>query len=71
MPVMSGSELIEALRRFNIDVPVLIISSYDSCDLKEKARQGGNIDYLTKPFGDQEFLTRIKNLLKKNDRITH
>jgi len=36
MPVMSGSELIEALRRFNIDVPVLIISSYDSCDLKEK-----------------------------------
>jgi len=71
MPVMSGSELIDALRRFNIDVPVLIITSYDSYDLKEKARQGGNSDFLTKPFGDQEFLAKIKNLFKKSDRVTH
>ncbi len=68
MPVMSGSELIDAMWRLNIEVPVLVITSYDSSDLKEQGWQGGDIEYLTKPFGDQEFLAKIKNLLKKNDR---
>ncbi len=68
MPVMSGLELIDSLRKLNIEVPVLVITSYDSSDLMEQGQRGENIEYLTKPFGDQEFLARIKNLLKNNNK---
>jgi len=66
MPVMSGSEFINELRKYNIKIPVLIITSYDDFDLKERMLQGESIEYLIKPFGDHEFLEKIGKLLKNN-----
>ena len=66
MPVLSGLELINQLRQFNICIPILIITSYDSDDLKGHVRQWENIEYLTKPFGDDKFLGTIDNIFKKS-----
>jgi len=71
MPVLSGTELIDFLEKFYIDIPILIISSYDNSDLKEQRWKDKIIEFLTKPFGDQEFLAKIHNLLCKNIQIAH
>ncbi len=71
MPVLSGFELINKLRQFTICIPILIITSYDSKDLKEQVRQSGITEYLTKPFGDQELLSTIDNIFQKNQNYNY
>lgn len=71
MPVLSGFELINKLRQFTICIPILIITSYDSKDLKEQVQQSGITEYLTKPFGDQELLSTIDNIFQKNQNYNY
>jgi DNA-binding response OmpR family regulator len=64
MPVMTGFELCELLHqdpRF-ANTPILIVSARDDSDSKEKAKAAGARDYLTKPFGVDELLGKIKAL---------
>jgi len=70
MPVMSGAQLISSLRQFNIDLPTLIITSYDSNEIKKQVQQSENTEYLAKPFGDQELLSSIQKLFN-NDSGNH
>lgn len=62
MPGLTGFELCEILHndpRF-ANTPVIIISARDDSASKEKAFEIGASDYLTKPFGMDDFLNKIK-----------
>lgn len=62
MPGLTGFELCEILHndpRF-ANTPVIIISARDDPASKEKAFEIGASDYLTKPFGMDDFLNKIK-----------
>jgi CheY-like chemotaxis protein len=64
MPVLTGFELCELLHqdpRF-ANIPILIVSARDDSDSKEKAKAAGARDYLTKPFGVDQLLEKIKSL---------
>jgi len=64
MPGLTGFELCELLHndpRFS-NTPILIVSARDDAESKEKARKAGATDYLTKPFGMDEFIGTIKEL---------
>jgi len=63
MPVFSGYKLINELQKFNIYIPILIITSYD---LKDHVKRLENIEYITKPFGYYKFLNAIDNIIQKN-----
>ena len=65
MPGLTGFELCELLHndpRF-ANTPIVIVSARDDKESKEKARLAGACDYLTKPFGMDEFIGKIKSLV--------
>ena len=64
MPGLTGFELCELLHqdpRFS-NTPILIISARDDAESKDRALKAGAKDYLTKPFGVDNFLGKIKEL---------
>lgn len=65
LPGLSGSEILERVRRKNTQVPILILTARDSTNDKVSNFEKGADDYLTKPFAFAELLVRIKALLRR------
>jgi two-component system, OmpR family, KDP operon response regulator KdpE len=63
LPDMDGFEVCERLREWT-QVPIIILSVRDSERDKVLALDKGADDYLTKPFGIEELLARIRVALK-------
>jgi two-component system KDP operon response regulator KdpE len=63
LPDMDGQELLRELRVWS-QVAVLVLSVRASEGEKVLALDGGANDYVTKPFGIQEFLARVRVLLR-------
>lgn len=65
LPGISGTELLERIRRKNQQIPILILTARDSMADKVKNFESGADDYLTKPFAFAELLVRVKALLRR------
>lgn len=63
LPDADGRHLIEEIRQWS-DVPVIVLSVTDDEAAKVEALDSGANDYVTKPFGVQELLARIRALLR-------
>ncbi len=64
LPDMDGIEIIERLRHSGSSVPVLVLSSRTDEAGKVKALDAGADDYVTKPFGVEELLARVRAALR-------
>ena len=64
LPDMDGVEVVHGLRGWT-QVPIIILSARDSQDDKVGALDAGADDYLTKPFGMDELLARIRAALRR------
>lgn len=64
LPDMDGQAVLRELREWS-QVPVLVLSVRASESEKVLALDGGANDYVTKPFGIQEFLARVRALLRQ------
>lgn len=64
LPDLDGQEVLKELREWS-RMPVLVLSVRSSEDEKVRALDTGANDYVTKPFGIQEFLARIRVLLRE------
>ena len=65
LPGLSGTEVLERIRKKNQSVPILILTARDAMSDKLKNFEAGADDYLTKPFAFAELLMRIKALLRR------
>ena len=63
LPDMDGQHVLREFREWS-GAPVLVLSVRASEAQKVQALDGGANDYVTKPFGIQEFLARIRALLR-------
>src|ERR1700682_4752317 len=68
LPGKSGLDLHEALRRGNTHLPVIFITSYANVRTAVRAMKAGAMEYLPKPFGDQELLDAVQPAIE-SDRI--
>jgi two-component system, OmpR family, KDP operon response regulator KdpE len=59
LPGISGIEVIEAVRAWSA-VPILVLSVRDAERAKVEALDAGADDYVTKPFGIEELLARVR-----------
>ena len=59
LPDMSGVDVCRHIREWS-DMPIIILSAHDSETEKVAALDAGADDYLTKPFGADELLARIR-----------
>ncbi|RUM97641.1 response regulator [Pseudaminobacter arsenicus] len=64
LPDIEGSELIRELRNQGSSVPILVLSSRADEPGKVEALDLGADDYVTKPFGTDELLARIRTALR-------
>ena len=67
MPGMSGIELLEKIMADNPRVEVVIMTGYASVPSAVQAMKLGATDYLTKPFGSDEFKLLIERLAQTLD----
>jgi len=66
LPDLDGIEVIAGLRGWS-RVPIVVLSARDSQAQKVGALDVGADDYMTKPFGMDEFLARIRAALRRAD----
>jgi two-component system, OmpR family, KDP operon response regulator KdpE len=64
LPDMDGLELLRILRQKNEGVPIVVLSSREAEASKVQALDLGADDYVTKPFGMEELLARIRAALR-------
>jgi two-component system KDP operon response regulator KdpE len=64
LPDMQGLDLLQMIRSRNDSVPIVILSSRGDEAGKVKALDLGADDYITKPFGMEELLARMRAALR-------
>jgi two-component system KDP operon response regulator KdpE len=63
LPDLEGSEVIREVRKWT-ETPIIVLSARDQEDVKVAALDLGADDYVTKPFGMNELLARIRAALR-------
>jgi GAF domain-containing protein/FixJ family two-component response regulator len=66
MPRMSGMEVLEALNREGVDIPVIVITFHGSETIAAETFRLGVKNYITKPFKMEEILEAIEHALKES-----
>lgn len=65
MPKLDGYHFTKSLRDADNDLPILMVSAMQKPDDKRRGFLVGTDDYITKPIDSEEFLLRIKALLRR------
>lgn len=66
LPGISGLELHQQLDGYNIDLPVIMVTGFGDISTAVKAMKAGILDFLEKPFKNQELLDLIHNAVSKH-----
>ncbi len=75
MPGMDGLELLQAVKSYNKDLPVIMITAFGEVEKAVVAMRAGAYNYLVKPFNNEELLLNIGKaiehylLLRENLRL--
>ena len=64
MPEMSGLELQEQLNKLNINMPIIFITGHGDVPMAVRAMKAGALEFLNKPFNDQELLDCINRAIE-------
>ncbi|MGA0840704.1 MAG: response regulator transcription factor [Pseudomonadales bacterium] len=64
MPGMSGLELQSHLHAMNAPIPIVFITGHGDIPMAVEAMKRGAVDFIRKPFRDQELLDRIQDALQ-------
>lgn len=65
MPNMDGWELCQEIRKYNEDLPILMLTAKGETAQKVKGFNLGTDDYMVKPFEPAELIVRVKSILKR------
>ena len=70
MPRMSGLELIKASKERHPDLPVIVMTAYGTVENAVEAMKSGAVDYIMKPFENQELILTVQKALKLRRLLT-
>jgi len=70
MPGMDGVEVTRAVKHLRPDIDVIVVTGYASIDTAVETVRLGAVDYVQKPFTEDELLEFVKNsLIKRQDKL--
>ncbi|MFC2142108.1 response regulator [Acidobacteriota bacterium] len=70
MPEMNGIEVTKAVKHLRPDIDVIVITGYASVESAVETMKYGAMDYVQKPFTEDELLEFVdKSLIRRQDRI--
>ena len=64
MPGLDGSELLEAVKAHNAEIPVIIMTAFATEEAASEIIAKGGFDFIIKPFRKEQILTAIERGLK-------
>jgi DNA-binding NtrC family response regulator len=70
MPGIDGIATLEELRTIDEDLPVVMVTAFASIETAIAAMKRGALDYITKPFKNDEVLVVLRNALERRQLVT-
>ena len=68
LPQMSGLDFQQRLTKTGIQIPIIFITAHGDIPMSVRALKSGALEFLTKPFRDQDLLDAIHQALER-DRV--
>jgi two-component system response regulator MprA len=65
LPQLDGIRVLEALRREEEEIPILMLTARDAVQDRVEGLERGADDYLIKPFASTELVARVRALLRR------
>jgi FixJ family two-component response regulator len=69
MPGLSGLDLQRELAEANIHIPIIFITGHGDIPMSVRAMKAGAVEFLTKPFRDQDLLDAIQQALERDRQL--
>ena len=66
MPGMSGLELQEHLNEMKASIPIIFVTGHGDVPMAVTAMKAGAVDFIQKPFRDQELIDRVHSALDED-----
>jgi FixJ family two-component response regulator len=66
LPGLSGLDLQRRTAEAGIDIPIIFITGYGDIPMSVRAMKAGAVEFLTKPFRDQDLLDAIQQALERD-----
>ena len=66
LPGLSGLDFQTELARANINIPIIFMSGHGDIPMTVRAMKGGAVDFLTKPFRDQDMLDAVGAAIERD-----
>lgn len=70
MPLLDGKDMIIRMRKENILTPVVFITAFATVDSAVEMMRNGAVDYITKPFNDDQIVMAVERTLKLSTIIS-
>ena len=66
LPGLSGLDLQKRMAEVGLEIPIVFISGHGDIPMTVRAMKAGAVEFLTKPFRDQELLDAIQQALERD-----
>jgi len=68
LPGLSGLDFQTELAKANIHIPIIFMTGHGDIPMTVRAMKGGAVDFLTKPFRDQDMLDAVVMAIERDRR---
>jgi FixJ family two-component response regulator len=66
LPGLSGLDLQQELAKANVQIPIIFITGHGNIPMSVRAMKAGAVEFLTKPFRDQDLLNAIQQSIERD-----
>ena len=66
LPGMNGLDFQQKLRNAGLQIPIIFVTGYGDIPMSVKAMKSGAVEFLTKPFEDQDLLDAVQQALARD-----
>jgi DNA-binding NtrC family response regulator len=69
LPGINGLELQQELAGSNAQIPIVFMTGYGDIPMTVRAMKAGAVEFLTKPFREQDLLSAVDQAIKRGEQI--
>ena len=66
LPGLSGLDLQQELAKLDVQIPIIFITGHGDIPMSVRAMKAGAIEFLTKPFRDEDLLNAVEQAIKRS-----
>src|SRR5918997_3835817 len=69
LPGLSGLDLQQELAKLDVQIPIIFITGHGDIPMCVRAMKAGAIEFLTKPFRDEDLLNAVEQAVNRNHQL--